>query len=215
MMGGRPMRRFGTVALMCTLVAAHLGGGVGSAAGPHRGHVRLTFDAARFAATQPITSIETFEGLLDTQYPPTLRRPVIDSVRYHSLDPADPWWGFDVETRTSETDLSTVLVRRFSETGFLSKGELALGFRDGGSVRAIGLWLTISSFPNQFELRVTEANGATTSFMLPADVQGRIFIGLSSFRHIRRVLITQHPELTAGGMSNFSIDDVSRTKIKP
>ena len=208
------MRRFGTAALVCALVSLHVGGTV-SSAGPKAGHVRLTFDAAQFAATQPITSVSTFEGLLDTQYPTTLRRPVIDSVRYQSLDPADPWWGFDIETRTSETDLSTVLVRRFSDTGFLGNGELALGFRDGGSVRAIGLWLTVFASSNQFELRVTEANGTKTSFMLPADVSGRIFIGLSSHRRIRKVLITQHPELTAGALSNFAIDDVSRSKIQP
>jgi hypothetical protein len=170
--------------------------------------VVLTFDQAAFLASQPIVSTEDFnEFPTPTEYPPKQRRVVIDSVRYRSVDQSPPSWAID-----SINTPDNALTRRFnSGPGVVGPLEMAVAFRDGKSVRAVGFTFLPFSPNNQFELIVTEADGATTSFFLRPDL-GATYIGLSSPNLIKRVFITQHSGL-AGGITNFALDDVSRGRI--
>ena len=92
-------------------------------------------------------------------------------------------------------------IAELRDAGFEIEERPALGFR-----------LQVVATPNQVELVVTEANGAVTSFFLPPDMY-ELYLGLQSSVGIKRVLIRQHPELTAGGMGNISLDDVTRGRL--
>lgn len=175
-----------------------------------RSRLRVTFDRAEFLATQPITSTETFESLDEQAFPEDLIRPVVSSVRYRSLDTAAPSWGTQIEEWDGVA--SKALLRRFPNGyGHL---DLALGFRDGGSVKAFGFWLHAFATLNSMALRVTEVDGRTTVISLGTVVQ-RTYIGLSSRKGISSVVIFQRPAQVGGAESNFSLDDVSRTHITP
>jgi hypothetical protein len=173
--------------------------------------VELTFDQAAFLASQPIVSTEDFnEFPTPTEYPPTQRRVVIDSVRYRSVDRTPPGWVIDI---IGPPTPDNALTRRFnSGPGVAGHLAAAVAFRDGKSVRAVGFMLRpFFTLNNQFELIVTEADGATTSFVLPPDI-GATYIGLSSPNLIKRVFITQDSALS-GSLTNFAFDDVSRSRI--
>jgi hypothetical protein len=175
--------------------------------------VALTFDEGGFLSSSHIVTTETFEEFpTPTEYPPTQRRVVIQSVRYRSIENTSPSWVIDADP--AETTPDNVLLRRFnSGAGAVGLLRAAIAFRDGGSVTALGFRLepfaTLS--PNAFELIVTDANGAVTSLPLPRDIDDT-YIGLSSPDGIKRVVITQHSEVT-GGVVNFAVDDVSRSRI--
>jgi hypothetical protein len=173
--------------------------------------VELTFDQAAFLSSQPIVSTEDFnEFATPTEYPPKQRRVVIDSVRYRSVDPSPPSWVIDI---VGPPTPDNALTRRFnSGPGVVGPLEVAVAIRDGKSVRAVGfIFRPFFTSNNQFELIATEANGATTSFFLPPDIDAT-YIGLSSPNLIKKVFITQHSELT-GSITNFAFDDVSRSPI--
>jgi hypothetical protein len=171
----------------------------------------LTLDEQQFLSSRPIVSTETFDEFsTPTEFPTTQRRVVIDGVRYRSVDVAPPWWIVDQEFFTQPTN---VLFRRFSN-GFETTADLAVAFRDGGSARAIGFRLNPFATNNRFELRVTEADGATTTVALPIGIVGPQYVGLSSPNRIRRVVITQRSDLPGVSLSNFSLDDVSRSAIR-
>lgn len=171
------------------------------------GDAVLTFNESGFLRSRPIVSTETFEEFASpTEFPTNQRRIVIDSVRYRSVDPAPPFWTIELDGFPMPDN---VLLRRFSSGA--DTAQLALGFRDGGSVRAVGFRLQPFATSNRFEIVVTEANGNTTSSLLAADI-GTRYIGLSSPNRIKRVLISQRPE-PSGGFTNFALDDVSRSRI--
>jgi hypothetical protein len=178
--------------------------------------VTLTLDEAAFLSSAPIVTTETFEEFpIPTEYPPTQHRVVIQSVRYRSIEHTSPSWVIDLDP-AADTAPDSVLFRRFnSGAGAVGRLRVAIAFRDGGSVDALGFRLEpfAQLSPNAFELIVTEANGDTTSFLLPRDIDDT-YIGLSSPNRIKRVLVTQHSELT-GGIVNFAFDDVSRGRIFP
>ena len=92
--------------------------------------------------------------------------------------------------------------------------DLAIGFRDGGSVTAVGFRLIPLGRPNSFELRVVEGDGAVTRVAL-GSLEASTSIGLSSDAGVSRAVITQRPEFAAGVQTIFSLDDVSRTHIAP
>jgi hypothetical protein len=178
--------------------------------------VTLTFDEAGFRASQPIVTTETFEEFpTPTEYPPTQRRVVIQSVRYRSIEDTPPSWAIDLDPAEVASE-DNVLLRRFNQgAGPVGRLRAAIAFRDGGSVPALGFRLEpfATSSPNAFELIVTEANGNVSSFQLPRDIDDT-YIGLSSPNGLKRVVVTQHPE-TTGGIVNFAFDDVSRGRIAP
>ena len=171
----------------------------------------LTLDEQQFLGSRPIVSTETFdEFTTPTEFPITQRRVVIDGVRYRSVDKAPPWWIIDQEFFAQPTN---VLFRRFSN-GFGTTADLAIAFRDGRPARAIGFRLNPFATNNQFELQVTEANGAITTLALPVGIVGPQYVGLSSPNRIRRVLITQRSDIPGVSLSNFSLDDVSRSALR-
>src|SRR5436190_5081148 len=171
----------------------------------------MTFDEAAFLNSAPLVTTETFnEYPSPTEFPPDQLRIVSKSIRFRSVDPSpEPGWIIDLDGFPNPDN---VLFRHFAVNGFEGTGQLAIAFRDGHSVPAVGFRLQAFGTPNQIELLVTETDGAVTSFFLPRDMY-ELYIGLTSPNGIKRVLIRQHPELTAGGMSNFSLDDVSRGQL--
>jgi hypothetical protein len=206
--GGRRQLAVRLLTAVLSCVALILGGApVTAAASP--GAV-LTFDEHQFLSSRPIVSTETFDEFASpTNFPPNRHRVVIDAVRFRSVDAAAPYWAVEREEFAVPTN---ALFRRFAE-GFELSADLAVAFRDGGSVRALGFRLFPFGTPNSFELVVTEADGTSTSFALPTDISAPQFVGLSSPNRITRVLIRQRGDGTGGGISNFSLDDVSRGAI--
>lgn len=196
--------------LLAALSTAALVLGASPAIGAVSGPV-LTLDEQQFLSSRPIVSTETFEEFsTPTEFPTTQRRVVIDGVRYRSIDPAPPWWIVDQESFAEPTN---ALFRRFSN-GFGFTADLAVAFRDGGSARALGFRLYAFATNNRFELQVTEANGAVTTLALPIGMVGPTFVGVSSPNRIRRVRITQRSDISGVSLSNFSLDEVSRSAIR-
>jgi hypothetical protein len=178
--------------------------------------VVVTFDEAGFLSSSPVVTTETFEEFpIPTEYPPTQRRVVIQSVRYRSIENTSPSWVIDLDPAAVTTPDSALFRRFNSGAGAVGLLRAAIAFRDGGSVPALGFRLEPFAIfsPNAFELIVTETNGDITSFPLPRDIDDT-YIGLSSPNGIKRVVVTQHSEIT-GGVVNFAFDDVSRGRIVP
>ena len=173
--------------------------GAGSSAQAGTGGVRVVYCEATFLAHHRIVATETFTGADPTEFPVAKRTVAFQQIKFWSRTP-DPGWavGGFVPGRLYRTQAT---------------GNVAITFRGDGAVRALGFLLNPFGYPNQFELRVTEAGGAVTVVTLPPDITGDIYLGLSSPRGIVRIVVAQRPDLADGVSTNFSLDDVSRTAI--
>ncbi len=195
-------RRFAHLLVGATAaMSMTVGGSVAVSAGgaKHADRLTITYDEDAFRASSRRLVTETFDD--PTEFAPAKRTVAFRGVKFRSTDAADPYWKVD-----------DGLFRGFSDDGPDSPAiGLAITFRDRGAVRNFGFRLDPFGTPNQFEIKVVEIDGTVTRRSLPTDTGDR-FVGLNSRTGIAKIVILQDFE-SAGGATNFAIDEFSRSYI--
>ncbi len=189
-----------------------VGGAVDASAGgtEHSRRLTVTYDEDAFLQANRISVTQTFDD--PKEFPPEQRAVMFDGVRFWSKDTAPPYWRVGgVEGATVQCPEVCSLYRAFRDGA--DSEVMTIAFRNHGVVRSFGFELSPFGSPNQFVIKVVEADGRVTPIWLQRDA-GTTYLGLHSRIGIRKVVITQRPDKADGVSANFSIDQVSRSYIR-
>ena len=168
----------------------------------------VTGDESGFLARHPHVVTETFEQPADFDD----RQHIVSfhGIKFNSVDPTPTpkWQVGDIGNNTGCPDGCYLYRQDFSAEA----AKATMSFRNGGFVHTLGFRLVAFAQPNQFLVRVVEADGSSSSFWLSPDVT-EPYVGLHSATGVRKVTITQRHDLADGSTTNFGFDEVTRSSI--
>jgi len=162
-------------------------------------------------ATASIASTETFDGFPSPTYFYT-QEVVIDGVSYRTDQTAagnmfagNPLWTVGVHLGA----MGYVSAPNDFGTNFIGTDQISFGTNN--YVKDFGFFmLTSSTFPQPYDVSVTEIDGAISSFSISSE-QDYFYVGFTSTTGIRELTIVNAPFTQK---SNFSFDDVLRGSLQ-